>query len=363
MKRERVTDITVLVCTYNRAADLRDLLETALVQETDGTFTYEVLVVDNNSSDDTREVVKDFINRGHSNLRYLFEGRQGKSNALISGLKAARGRLYVITDDDFILPSDWLRNIVQAFHVHPDVSCVGGKVLPLWQSEPPAWLTPRHWSAVAVTDYGDAEFYAQASNQICLLACAFRLADVQAVGGYNRELGVTKGKIGGTEDLDVLKRLWQSGRKGLYIPTISFLHKVTPERMTKAYHRRWHDGHGRFYALMRDEEFERSSARLFDVPVHLYGQAVVSTLKLLKNTLTGNETEAFACETELRFFAGFFRQRRADHLAGDERGTFREVASFARSFIAGRVKRRQPSSPETPQPSLPKTPLRSDQER
>jgi GT2 family glycosyltransferase len=230
-------DITLLVCTYNRSEDLREMLETALKQETGGEFAYEVLVVDNNSTDDTPSIVEEFIARGHENLRYLFESRQGKSYALNTGLDAARGSIFTICDDDFILPENWLKNIFAAFGAHPEASFVSGKVLPAWQGEPPSWLTPEHWSAIALTDYGEKEFYADENNQICLLACSFRMADVKAVGGYNPKLGVTKNQIGGTEDFDILKRLWKSGRKGIYIPHIWFIiksHRTATQKNTIA---------------------------------------------------------------------------------------------------------------------------------
>lgn len=303
-------DVTLLVCTFNRSGDLREMLETALAQETDGSFNYEVLVVDNNSSDDTREVVEGFIARGHRNLRYRFEARQGKAYALNTGLSAARGSIYTIADDDFVLPPKWIKNIVEAFRAHPDVSFVSGKVLPLWQSEVPAWTGPEHWSALALADYGDEAFFTDERRQVCLLACSFRRADVEAVGGYHSALGVSRDLIGGVEDLEILQRLWKAGKRGIYVPGITFQHKVPPSRVTKSYHRRWHTGHGRFYARLRDSEFERSRARLFDVPVHLYRQAATAAFEWLKWKLLRRDSEAFACETRLRFFVGFFRERR-----------------------------------------------------
>ncbi len=330
-------DISLMVCTYNRCEDLRELLATAVAQETGGAFTYEIIVVDNNSSDDTRQIVENFIAAGDVEVRYMFEGRQGKSHALNTGLGAARGWIYTICDDDFILPKNWLKDIFEAFRAHAEVSFVSGKVLPLWQSAAPAWLTQKHWSPIAMADYGEESFYADADNQICLLACSFRLADVKAVGSYHSELGVSKGKIGGTEDAEILQRLWKSGRKGIYLPHIAFYHKVTPDRLTKHYHRRWHTGHGRFYALMREEEFERSSARLFDVPAHLYKQATRDALAWLANSLRGKREQAFQHETQLCFFKGFFQQRRADYSAAGKHGVVRELVCFVRALAGGKT--------------------------
>ncbi|MGH9940781.1 MAG: glycosyltransferase [Pyrinomonadaceae bacterium] len=334
----QVPDITLLVCTFNRCADLREMLSSALAQETSGEFTFEVVVVDNNSSDGTRQVVEEFIAGGHNNLRYLFEGRQGKSFALNTGLEAARGHIYTIGDDDFILPPDWLIKIFRAFQAHPEVSVVSGKVLPRWQAEAPTWLTPKHWSAIAMADYGEEEFYADEERQICLLAGSFRRADVLAVGGYRTGLSVSGEQIGGVEDLEILQRLWKAGYKAIYQPHIFFWHKVEPQRMTKQYHRRWHEGHGRFYAALRDEQVERSSARLFDVPLHLYRQAAADALGWLRCALQpGRAEESFAHETRLCFFRGFFRQRREDYAAVAGRGgAGRELLSFARALATGR---------------------------
>ncbi|MCA1628382.1 MAG: glycosyltransferase family 2 protein, partial [Acidobacteria bacterium] len=140
-EKQSTVDITLIVCTFNRSGDLRELMQGALAQETGGLFGYEVLVVDNNSTDDTRRVVESFIARGHDHLRYLFEGRQGRSNALNTGLDAVRGAVYALADDDLLLPKDYLMKVFTAFQAHPEVSFVGGKVLPLWKSDVPAWLT------------------------------------------------------------------------------------------------------------------------------------------------------------------------------------------------------------------------------
>ncbi len=329
-------DLTLLVCTFNRSGDLRELLETALAQETDGTFTYEVLVVDNNSTDETRAVVDAFLSRGDGKVRYLFEGRQGKSYALNTGLAATHGAIVNITDDDFILPPDWAMRIVKTLRDHPDCSFVGGKILPLWQGEVPAWLDREMWSPIALVDYGDRQRSVDSDNALCLIGCSFRKTDLEAIGGYRSDLSVSKNLIGGVEDVEIVQRLVKSGRVGLYVPEIACRHKVQARRMTKAYYRRWHLGHGRFYALLRDEDFERSTARLFDVPAHMYTQAAAAALAWCKWRLWRPHT-AFERETQLRFFVGFFRERRRQYRAGGGRGTVRELATFVRALLSKRL--------------------------
>jgi glycosyltransferase involved in cell wall biosynthesis len=334
---------TMLVCTYNRAGDLRELLETALGQRTDGRFSYEVLVVDNNSTDTTRAVVEELQDGAGDRLGYLFEPRQGKSNALNTGLAAARGKRYAIVDDDFILPPDWLLKIDDGFRRHPAAAFVGGKVLPRWQSPPPRWLTPAHWSAVALADYGDAEFRVDAGHQICLLACTFDTSAVCAVGGYDPRLAVSAGRIGGVEDLDLLRRLWAAGYHGIYLPGVRFEHKVEAVRATQAYHRRWHRGHGASYAMMREPAMEQSRARLFDVPMHLYRQGFLSQLTALLLRLKGDPAGAFTAATRAAFAAGFIETRRREYVAATRRGVVREVVSALSAWF--RPPRAGPSAP------------------
>jgi glucosyl-dolichyl phosphate glucuronosyltransferase len=324
-------DATVLICTFNRAADLEKALACTLAQDTGGRFSYEVLVVDNNSTDDTRQVVERFVAAGHSNLRYLFEGRQGRSHALALGVAEARGGIYALSDDDVIVGRDWLRTIVDTFSARPDVAFVGGKVMPLWEAQPRPWLTPRHWSAIALSDYGDRPLVVDRDNQICLLAASFRSDVVRAIGGYRENLGVSKDKIGGTEDVDLFARLYRNGYRGLYLPTLVIHHKVAPNRTTKSYHRRWHVGHGRFYAVMRADDIEVGAHRLFDVPAHLFRQAVVDALGWLTHAARGRFDDAFWYETRLRFFYGFLRERRRDFVRRGGR-TIADVVTFVRSF-------------------------------
>ena len=104
-------------------------------------------------------------------------------------------------------------------------------------------------------------------------------------------------------------RLFRSGITGFYVPEMVVDAYVGSDRMTKAYHRRWHTGHGHFYALMKDEEWERSSYRLLGVPGHLYKQTASNAVIWLSRVITGKTDEAFLNECRLRFFRGFFRQR------------------------------------------------------
>src|SRR5437764_2935160 len=126
---DKQLDISVVIGTYNRCEMLPAALSSVLAQNAGG-VNYELIAVDNNSTDKTREVVESFIARGHANLRYIFEGKQGISHARNAGIAAARAPIIAFMDDDVRAPSNWLISIKRAFDEHPEVDFVGGKVLP-----------------------------------------------------------------------------------------------------------------------------------------------------------------------------------------------------------------------------------------
>ena len=107
-------NISAIVCTYNRCHSLTKALESIATSELPESVEWEVLVVDNNSSDKTREVTEEFCSRHPGRFRYLFEARQGKSFALNTGIKEARGDILAFVDDDVTVEPTWLWNLTSA---------------------------------------------------------------------------------------------------------------------------------------------------------------------------------------------------------------------------------------------------------
>ena len=106
------------------------------------------------------------------------------------------------------------------------------------------------------------------------------------------------------EDHELQMRLWRANRKGLYVPELVVFSDVAADRLLKKYHRRWHFGHGRFYALARLEEFERSNVGwLFGVSAHVYRRAIGDAVGWLASVIRGNFRRAFTCT---RGASGFF---------------------------------------------------------
>lgn len=322
-------DISVIVCTYNRCDLLPRALESLLNQDCER-LRYELLVVDNNSTDRTREVCEATLRQSRVPARYVFEPQPGVSHARNAALALARAPIIAFTDDDVCVSRDWLATIKRAFDEHPSADGVGGKVLPCWSKEPPRWLTRRHWTPLALQDYGDVPLAINATNPLCLVTAnlALRREVFDRVGPFAPDLQRVKDGIGSMEDLELHLRMWQAGHQEMYVPDIVVTAAVQSERLTKEYHRRWYRGNGRFYAMLRDVEFERSTARLFDVPAHLYRQALIDAARWCGARLRGIEVEAFLREVRLQFFAGFFEERRRACRRSDYPGLLRDLTAF-----------------------------------
>jgi glycosyltransferase involved in cell wall biosynthesis len=304
--------VSVIISTYNRGQLLKDAVSSVLDQRGSVAPTFELIVVDNNSTDDTREIVERFAN-ADGRVRYVFEPQQGSSYGRNAGIREAHAPLIAFTDDDVRTEPDWLEAIVRAFHEHPEADVVGGRVLPIWPSAPPPWVTREHWMPLALVDYGDTPVVVTADHPICLVGAnvAFRRKAFDIVGAFapDFQLG-THGILGSVEDHELQLRLLRTGRAMVYDPRITVHADIQPTRLERAYHRRWHTGHGYFHALLRSEEMEETRVgTLFGVPAHLYRQALEDLVGWLRAKATGDRERAFHHELRFRFFWGFFPTR------------------------------------------------------
>ena len=328
--------ISVVMCTYNRGALLRGALESVLSQPAAPPF--ELLVVDNNSTDDTAAIVADVAARD-PRVRPLRETRQGLSHARNCAIGAARGQFVAFTDDDVRAEPDWIAAIVRAFEEHPGASMVGGRVLPSWPpGARPTWLTPTHWAPLALVDYGPDDVRVSAERPLCLIGAnmAFRREVFATVGLFEPSLQRVRNGIGSLEDHDFLLRCYAAGCFGFFDPRIVIHADVQPDRLTKAYHRGWHDGHGRFHALMRSASVERSNAGTFlGVPAPLYRPAVADATGWLAAMARGRPSKAFSHELKLRFFGGFVSTRVRDVRRDGRLSPVKDLVTMARRLRAG----------------------------
>jgi glucosyl-dolichyl phosphate glucuronosyltransferase len=301
--------LSIILPTYNRATSLKRAIA-ALLRQTAPPDTYEIVVVDNNSSDGTADVVTSFED---DRLRLVPEPRQGLSFARNAGLDAARAPIVAFTDDDVEAAPDWVETIVSLLARHPEMDGVGGRVLPAWEDGRPRWLTREHWAPLALQDHGDVRRTFDRATPIGLIGAnvAFRRDMFDRVGRFSAEVQRVKDGIGSTEDHELLTRLYAAGGRMLYHPRMLVLARVQRDRCDRRYHRRWHEGHGRFHALMRAPEIEQTRLAPLGVPGHLFRQALRDAASWTTSIATADWERAFLAELRLRFFKGFLWTRLA----------------------------------------------------
>jgi len=317
---------SIVIATHNRAADLRATLESLAGLQP--AASWEVIVVDNNSTDDTRDVIARAAARFPVPLTGLVEREQGRSPALNCGIRAARGDIIVTTDDDVRVPPDWLDCAAEGL-ARLQCDYVGGRVLPVWGGERPAWL-PNHggkqWAVVALLDYGPRpiEFGARVPLGVNM---AFARSALERAGLFDPHTGRRSGTLLGQEVREWCIRARRTGLRGFYVPEMTVHHLIPAERLRKAYFRRWFYWRGISRALLYAragldmEAPEQTSLdfasvpHVLGVPRYLYRKAGRAVAAWIRDTARGRDVQAFEHELWLCFFAGILRQRARDSRA------------------------------------------------
>lgn len=318
---------SVVIATYNRAADLRGTLESLAGLRPDG--EWEVIVVDNNSSDATREVVETAARTFPVALRYVFEREQGRSPALNAGIRLARGSIIATTDDDVRVDPDWLDRAAEGL-ARLQCDYVGGRVLPIWGAAPPAWLPNRggkHWAVIALLDYGPepVEFGSRVPLGVNM---AFRRDAFDRAGLLDPQTGRKAGTLLGQEVREWCIRARAAGLRGFYVPGLAVRHIIPASRLNKAYFRRWFYWRGISRAMLYERsglDMEapeqtaldfRTVPHVFGVPRYLYRKALASAAACVRASVSRDAVAAFEHELWVWFFAGIVRQRLAHRSLG-----------------------------------------------
>jgi glycosyltransferase involved in cell wall biosynthesis len=242
--------ISAVICTRNRAPYLRRALQ-GLLRQTLPPECFEILIVDNDSTDDTRDVVcTEFA--AVSNLRYIAEIRPGLSRARNTGYREARGDYVAYLDDDAIPFPQWLEAILNAFRTTtPQPGCVSGKIKPIWEAARPKWLHDRMVHLLTILDVSDEPVILRANQYGFGANIAFRRDVLDVVGGFPPELGRQGNVLLGSEDTFIQSRVRELGYSCYYHPQVAVLHHVHPHRLRQGWFLRRLYYHGVSKALER----------------------------------------------------------------------------------------------------------------
>lgn len=227
--------ISAVICTHNRADLLAEALESVCCQSLPKD-DYEVIVVDNASTDDTEAVTRRFCD-GRAHVTYVMEPTLGHSVARNRGLREARGRYVAYLDDDAVAQLEWLEQLLAAFaEVVPEPGCVGGKTLPNWQAPRPFWLHDILMLSLSVIDWSEEGFFVEPPKFLVGANIAYDRELALELGGFDENLGRVGEALRSGDECELNLRIRAAGRSVYYTPQAVVSHLVSCTRLTKAWH-------------------------------------------------------------------------------------------------------------------------------
>jgi glycosyltransferase involved in cell wall biosynthesis len=277
----------VIICTYDRAARLRQALQSLAEMRVLAKLAWEVIVVDNNSNDNTREVVEEFARKSRLCVRYVFEPKQGLSHARNAGVAHAKSEIIAFTDDDVLVSPEWLSEIVRTFE-ECDCIAVAGKIIPAWgDSAKPNWLLitgPYRLGAGLILGF-DLGNERQSISYLLGANMAFRKSAFERFGIFRTDLGMCGSALILGEDSEFGNRLTRAGETIAYSPTACVFHPVKRERLTKPFILSWYYQAGRSSALV--DGISNECTCYLGVPRHLLRRLFITVLKWCLSLHTG----------------------------------------------------------------------------
>lgn len=286
--------ISAIICTHNRDNYLGAAIDSLLAQDFSD---FEVLVVDNGSSDRTREVVEARL--GDPRLQYVFEPVLGLSVARNRGAGETTGEIITYLDDDAVASPSWLSVLTRAYQQNEKLAIAGGKVTLIWPEgiTPPPWLTPELAGNLGAYDLGEELVYIENPGLTPRgLNYSIRRSFLEDIGGFDPNLGRIGKKLLSNEELYTTELALKSGWQVAYVPDALVAHNVAPERLNRSWflNRGWWQGISECYreqlvgragraqlrrggerlvrGLYKALKYSGDPAQRFDSLVYAYGQ-------------------------------------------------------------------------------------------
>jgi glucosyl-dolichyl phosphate glucuronosyltransferase len=223
--------ISAVVCTHNRASTLSEAL-LSLDRQSLNPKWYEVIVVDNASTDNTREAFEAFSRR--SNWRYIHDPITGLSHARNTGWQNAEGTHVAFMDDDATANPDWLAKFIEAFDTfQPEPGCIGGRCFPIWETARPEWISDKMLGILSIYHYAEVPTVVNERQGLSGCNIAYPKTVLQSAGGFREDLGRKGQSLRGGEEIFLRHQLDESGYCSVYHPGIQVNHTITAARTTK----------------------------------------------------------------------------------------------------------------------------------
>ncbi len=261
--------ISIIICTYNRAGYIRDNLH-SLFQTNASPKRFEILIVDNNSTDHTTSVVKKAVAQHQNfNLKYFKESKQGTSHARNRGIQEASAPVLLFLDDDIIAPPQFISAWISFFENHPEASGGGGKIKVQFDDPRPSWISHFLLPLLGYHNHGNSIKKYNAGNFPFGGNMAFRKNVFERYGNFNTELG----RIGSVKMTSFEKEFYRrlNGSETIcYVPEAYLYHRVSKQRLTKNTIKKQALGLGKSTALQMEsasmsQKVNQASVEIFKI--------------------------------------------------------------------------------------------------
>jgi glycosyltransferase involved in cell wall biosynthesis len=296
--------VTVILCTFNRSDRLRKALQSLALSEVSDSIQWGVLVVDNNSQDDTRKVAEEFCTRFPNKFQYWFEPRQGKSFALNAGIRETSGDVLAFLDDDVEVDARWLQNLTAPL-ICREWAGVGGRILPAKEFTPPHWLDPNENNALAPLALFDQGEEASELHEAPFGAnMAFRREMFEKYGHFRTDLGPRPGSEIRNEDTEFGLRLLSAGERFWYEPSAVVYHEMPPNRICERYFLTWWFDKAR--ADVRQSGVPQEAGwRIAGIPAYLFRRLLRWAVEWMFSVPASRR---FSCKAKLWSVSGTIRE-------------------------------------------------------
>jgi glycosyltransferase involved in cell wall biosynthesis len=278
-------ELTVAICTRNRASSIQKTLHSLTKLDIPPDTMWELLIIDNGSTDNTAVMVDGFKDR--LPVRRIHEPKAGLSNARNRAVEAACGSYLLWTDDDVLLEPGWLAAYAEAFRAHPEAAVFGGKILPVLAPPTPKWFTEALsllGSPLAFRDLGEAPIRLSAPERLIPYGAnyAIRMQEQRTLR-YDANLGASPDHNRLGEEVEVINTILQSGGTGFWVPGAVVHHCIPASRQTVGYVFRYYKSQGETVAFT---EPDYDCPKWFSVPRWLWLRMPRRLLRYYRDRLT-----------------------------------------------------------------------------
>jgi len=269
--------ITVAICTFNRAESLRLTLDSLTGIQVPGDLSWEIVIINNNSTDHTDDVIGEYV--GRLPVRREFEPRPGKSNAQNRAIDVAKGDYIVWIDDDVLVDAGWLTAYMEAFRRWPEAAVFGGRITPRYEAPVEKWVIESEavlGGPYAIRDFGDHVYPLSAEDEDHYpygANWAIRAAEQRAFR-YDPELGPVANRYRTHEEYDLIQRVLRSGATGYWIPEAMVEHCIGRNRQTVCYIAAYYERWGETLAF-RNAAATAAAPFLFGIPRRIWPRLLV----------------------------------------------------------------------------------------